>query len=71
MNPDPDAGDTLNDVAPCDVMPLCPICDGQMETVYARAHQKVCQCVDCASTLTVPASAWDIAAEKRRHSPAA
>jgi hypothetical protein len=40
-----------------------------METVYAPAHQQVCHRVDCACTLTVPASAWQIAADKRRDSP--
>ena len=42
-----------------------------METVYERSHQKVCQCLDCGCTLTVPATAWDVAASKRRDSPAA
>ena len=31
-----------------------------METVYSRAHQKVCVCVDCHTTVTVPASAWKV-----------
>ena len=60
-----------NDPAPCEVLPQCAICDGRMETVYERAHQKVCQCVECATTLTVPVTAWTIAAERRRSTPAA
>ena len=60
-----------NPSAPCEFLPLCPICDGAMETVYARQHQKVCQCVDCATTLTVPVTAWGIATVKRRTPPAA
>lgn len=52
-------------------MPQCPVCDGRMETVYERPHQKVCQCVECGSTLAVPAGAWNIASDKRRTEPAA
>lgn len=51
---------------PCEVLDICPICDGRMETVYSRAHQKVCVCVDCQTSITVPASAWAIKREKRR-----
>lgn len=43
----------------------CPICDGKMELVYDRHHQKVVVCVDCQSGLTVPGSAWEIARIKR------
>ena len=50
----------------CDVIEICPICDGPMEAVYSRAHQKVCVCVDCHTSITVPASAWEIKSEKRR-----
>ena len=61
----------LDAPAPCEFLPQCPICDGKMETVYARPHQKVCQCVDCACTLTVPVSAWDVASRKQNNEPAA
>ena len=44
----------------------CPICDGQMEVVYARHNQQVCVCKDCHSGLTVPATAWDIVRIKRQ-----
>ena len=37
-----------------------------METVYSRSHQKVCVCVDCHTTITVPAKAWQIRGAKRR-----
>ena len=50
----------------CDVVDICPICGGTMEAVYARAHQKVCVCVDCHTSITVPASAWQVKSEKRR-----
>jgi hypothetical protein len=50
---------------PCDVAPLCPICNGKMEVVYYRPHQKVCVCVDCQSGLTVPAAAIEVARLKR------
>ena len=43
----------------------CPVCDGRMELVYDRHHQKVVVCVDCQSGLTVPGTAWDIARIKR------
>lgn len=49
---------------PCEVIDVCPICAGTMEAVYSRAHQKVCVCVDCHTSVTVPASAWKIKAEK-------
>ena len=43
----------------------CPVCDGRMELVYDRHHQKVVVCVDCQSGLTIPGSAWEIARIKR------
>ena len=51
---------------PCDVVDVCPICHGSMEAVYSRAHQKVCVCVDCHTSITVPASAWKVKSDKRR-----
>jgi ssDNA-binding Zn-finger/Zn-ribbon topoisomerase 1 len=44
---------------------VCPVCEGKMEVVYDRHHQKVVVCVDCQSGLTVPAGAWEIARIKR------
>ena len=44
---------------------ICPVCEGRMELVYDRHHQKVMVCVDCQSGLTVPGSAWEIARIKR------
>jgi len=46
------------------VIEICPICSGRMEAVYSRAHQKVCVCVDCHTSVTVPASAWGVKAAK-------
>ena len=43
---------------------ICPICGGSMEAVYSRPHQKVCVCVDCHTSVTVPASAWRVKAAK-------
>jgi hypothetical protein len=37
-----------------------------MEAVYSRAHQKVCVCADCHSSITIPQHAWDIAKVKKR-----
>ena len=45
---------------PCDVIEVCPICGGSMAAVYSRAHQKVCVCNDCHTSITVPAAAWDV-----------
>lgn len=49
---------------PCEVIEICPICGGKMEAVYSRAHQKVCVCMDCHTSITVPASAWKVKAAK-------
>jgi hypothetical protein len=49
---------------PCEVIDVCPICAGVMEAVYTRAHQKVCVCMDCHTSITVPAAAWTIKAAK-------
>ena len=43
----------------------CPICDGELELVYARNTQQVTVCKDCHSGLTVPERAWDIVRIKR------
>jgi hypothetical protein len=36
-----------------------------MEAVYTRVHQRVCVCVDCHTSITVPATAWTIKAAKK------
>jgi hypothetical protein len=54
-----------HDSAPCQVVPACPICDGRMEEVYDRFHQKVCVCIDCHTGITVPGTAWEVARIKR------
>jgi hypothetical protein len=51
---------------PCDVIEICPVCGGSMEAVYSRDHQKVCICVDCQTSIAVPASAWRIKSDKQR-----
>ena len=51
---------------PCEVVHSCPICEGEMEAVYSRAHQKVCVCTECHTSITVPATAWQVRREKRR-----
>jgi hypothetical protein len=62
VNPQP--GDDSPE--PCGEIKTCPVCEGRMELVYDRHHQKVCVCVDCHSGLTVPASAWEVARYKQR-----
>ena len=47
------------------VLPICPICDGRMEVVYARNNQQVTVCTDCHSGLTIPSTAWDVVRIKR------
>ena len=47
----------------------CPVCDGEMEVVYARNNQQVCVCVDCHTGVTVPATAWQRMRDKRRPLP--
>jgi hypothetical protein len=49
---------------PCDAIEICPICGGLMEAVYSRAHQKVCVCSDCHTSITVPSEAWEISRHK-------
>ena len=49
---------------PCEVLESCPICGGSMEAVYSREHQKVCVCSDCHTSITVPASAWELSRNK-------
>jgi hypothetical protein len=51
---------------PCDVIDTCPICGGSVEAVYTRVHQKVCVCEDCHTTITVPATAWQLKSDRRR-----
>ena len=60
-----DPNDPIN-TGPCEVIQVCPICSGHMEAVYTRVHQKVCVCVDCHTSITVPQSAWDIKRGKAR-----
>ncbi len=43
----------------------CPVCEGQMELVYARNNQQVTVCKDCHAGLTIPATAWDVVRLKR------
>ena len=54
------------DPGPCEVIESCPICTGHMEAVYSRTHQKVCVCIDCHTSITVPAGAWQVKAGKQR-----
>jgi len=35
-----------------------------MEAVYSRAHQKVCVCNDCHTSITVPSAAWGVSRAK-------
>ena len=56
--------DNPDNPEPCEVITTCPVCGGHMEAVYSRAHQKVCECGDCHTNITIPSSAWDIARVK-------
>ena len=48
-------------VEPCTILPWCPVCGGKMDLVHDGVTTKVCECVDCHTSITVPASAWDVA----------
>ena len=61
-----DPNDDSYTPGPCEVVETCPICDGAMEAVYSRAHQKVCVCTDCHTSITVPTTAWQVKRDKRR-----
>ena len=46
-------------------IPRCAICEGNMVLAYDRYRQKMCVCVDCHTSMTIPGSAWEVAARKR------
>lgn len=46
---------------PCDVVPFCPMCGGEMELVADRPETKECECGTCSTRITVPTLAWDTA----------
>jgi hypothetical protein len=46
-------------------IPACSICDGTMVLAYDRYRQKMCVCLDCHTSMTIPGSAWEVAARKR------
>ena len=46
-------------------IPACSICGGKMVLAYDRYQQKVCVCIDCHTSLTIPGSAWHVASDKR------
>ena len=46
-------------------VPPCPICQGKLELVYNRYHQKVVVCEDCHVGVTIPGSAWLVSRLKR------
>jgi len=48
----------------CEIISVCPLCNGTMELVYDRPTTKVCVCVDCHLSITVPARAWEVALER-------
>lgn len=47
-------------------IPACPVCAGKLEVVYHRYEQHVGVCIDCHTSLTIPAKAWGIAENKRQ-----
>ena len=46
-------------------IPRCAVCDGTMVLAYDRYRQKMCVCVDCHTSMTIPGSAWEVAKQKR------
>lgn len=47
-------------------IPPCSICEGTMVLAYDRHGQKMCVCLDCHTSMTIPGSAWEVARAKRR-----
>jgi len=59
------SNDDRREPSPKPAIPACPVCDGQMEVVYARNNQQVSVCMDCHSGLTIPSTAWDLVRVRR------
>jgi hypothetical protein len=51
----------------CEVIP-CPVCGGRMEMAYDREPLKICVCLNCLTSVSVPAEAWRAMEERRRAS---
>ena len=47
-----------------DPLPYCVICRGPMMAVAAPPEHIAWRCIECSTTVTVPNSAWDLAAKK-------
>jgi hypothetical protein len=41
------------------------MCEGTMVLAYDRYGQKMCVCLDCHTSMTIPGSAWEVASRKR------
>ena len=50
---------------PCETIELCPVCAGKMEIAYHTPKMKVCVCVECMTSLSIPNEAWDVAKRNR------
>jgi hypothetical protein len=59
----------FGNLALCEVLPDCPLCDGRMELAYDRPTMKVCVCAECHLSITVPARSWDMAIARGRVTP--
>lgn len=46
-------------------LPDCPVCGGRLAEVSERLRQRVVECVDCGTNLSIPGSAWDVTKMKR------
>ena len=46
---------------PCEVLPICPMCNGPLELIYDRPEIKECECRDCGTRVSISAAAWNAA----------
>lgn len=56
---------TTESQEPCEVLNKCPLCGGPLAPAVHTRLQYVCECGDCKTQVTVPASAWAIWRTKR------
>ena len=57
--------EALKNTQPLEVISVCPVCAGKMDCVYQASKVRICVCLDCMTSLSVPVEAWDVARQKR------
>ena len=51
--------DRVNPEPSCEIIPNCPVCNGQLTVSHDFSHMKICVCRTCGTSLTIPGDAWD------------